>query len=151
MAQSLSRVILHIVFSTKNHTPWLRDADIRQDLYAYQATVLSSIECNPILINGTMDHVHILCVLSRKIAIMDLVEKAKTTTSKWVKPKGPGFRDFHWQGGYGVFSVSESNVESVRAYIANQEAHHRKMTFQEEFREMCRRHNIPLNEEYAWQ
>ena len=150
MSQSLSRVWLHLVYSTKNRTPWLRDPAVREDLYAYMATTLNNIECPTLKIGGVEDHLHILCGLSRKIAIKDLVEEAKTGPSKWIKTKGDAYRDFHWQGGYGVFSVSESNVAAVKEYIEKQEEHHRTMSFQDEFRLLCQRHQIEIDERYVW-
>ena len=150
MPQSLAKVILHIVFSTKNRTPRLRDADLRGELYAYQATVLKQIDSPALLINGVEDHIHVLCLLSRSRALKDLVQEAKTATSKWIKRKATSCRDFHWQGGYGAFSVSESKVADVKRYITNQESHHRRMTFQEEFRQLCERHGVELDERYAW-
>lgn len=150
MPQSLAKVVLHIIYSTKNRTPWLKDAEIRRELFAYKATVLKGLECPPLLINGVEDHIHILCLLSRKVAIKDLIEESKTSTSKWIKTKGPDYRDFYWQNGYGVFSVSESNVEDVKRYIATQEEHHKKISFQDEFRRFCERHGIPYDERYVW-
>ena len=150
MPQSLARVVLHIVFSTKNRGPFLKDADLRSRLHAYMAGVLQKIRCEPILINGTEDHVHILCNLSRTIAIASLVEEVKKSPSKWVKEQGPAYRDFYWQGGYGAFSVSQSNIEKVRGYIATQEEHHRKVSFQEEFRALCRKHGMEIDERYVW-
>jgi len=108
------------------------------------------VDSPAILIGGVADHVHILCLLSRKFAIKDVVEEAKTETSKWLKKQSPRLADFHWQSGYGIFSVSESNVEPVKLYIANQESHHRKMSFQEEFRLLCQRHGMEIDERYAW-
>lgn len=151
MPQSLSRVLVHVVYSTKNRRPWLTDPAIRSELYAYMATILQSLECPPILINGVADHVHILCGLSRKIAIMELVEEVKRQPSKWLKTKGEEYRDFHWQSGYGIFSVSESNAPQVRRYVADQETHHRQMTFQDEFRELCRRHGLVVDERCVWE
>jgi REP element-mobilizing transposase RayT len=103
-----------------------------------------------ILIGGVEDHVHILALLSRKFAIMDVVQEAKTETSKWIKKQGDAYREFQWQAGYGAFSVSESNVEQVKRYIAGQEEHHRRMSFQDEYREICRRHGIEVDERYVW-
>ena len=115
------------------------------------ATVLSeNVDSPAILINGIEDHVHILCCLSRKFAIKNVVEKAKTETTKWIKRKSPMRRDFHWQNGYGVLSVSESKVAEVKRYIERQEMHHRRMTFQDEFREICRRHGLEPDERYVW-
>jgi REP element-mobilizing transposase RayT len=96
------------------------------------------------------DHVHILCNLSRTVTIAQLVEDSKKTTSKWMKEQGTAHRDFYWQGGYGSFSVSQSNVEQVRTYIANQEEHHRTVSFQDEFRALCRKHGIEIDERYVW-
>jgi REP element-mobilizing transposase RayT len=150
MPQSLARVVLHVVFSTKNRVPFLRETEVRARLHAYMAGVLQNIGCEPILINGVEDHIHILCNLSRKVTIAGLVEEAKKSTSKWMKEQGPQYGDFFWQGGYGSFSVSQSNVEQVRAYIATQEEHHRTVSFQDEFRALCRKHGIEIDERYVW-
>ena len=115
MPQSLARVVLHVVFSTKNRVPFLKDPELRVHLHAYMAGALQNIGCEPILINGVEDHVHILCNLSRTVTIAGLVEAAKGGPSKWMKEQGPAYRDFYWQGGYGSFSVSQSNVDQVRA------------------------------------
>lgn len=150
MPQSLARVVLHVVFSTKNREPFLKDDDVRNRLHAYMAGVLQRIGCEPILIGGVEDHVHVLCNLSRTVTIAQLVEEAKKSPSKWVKEQGPQYREFFWQTGYGSFSVSQSNVEQVRAYIATQEEHHRKVSFQDEFRALCRMHGVEIDERYAW-
>lgn len=150
MPQSLAKVLLHIVFSTKHRKPWLQDLGVREELHAYMAKILQSLDCTALIIGGVEDHVHILCQLSRTMTIARLVEETKTGPSKWIKSKGPQYADFHWQGGYGVFSVSESKVEEVREYIRRQPEHHRRMTFQEEYRELCRRHGIPWDERYVW-
>jgi putative transposase len=150
MPQSLARVVLQVIYSTKHRRPFLKDADIRAKLHAYMAKVLQHIDCDPILINGTEDHVHILLNFSRTITIADLVETVKTAPSKWIKDQGRQYEEFYWQGGYGVFSVSQSKIEETRLYIANQEEHHRHMTFQEEFRALCRKHGIEIDERYVW-
>lgn len=150
MPQSLARVVLHVVFSTKNRAPILRDGAIRAKIYAYMAGVLQNLDCEPVLINGVADHVHILCSLSRTVTTAELVEEAKKRTSKWMKDQGPQYAEFFWQGGYGAFSVSESNIGQVRAYVANQENHHRTISFQDEFRAMCRKHGITVDERYVW-
>jgi putative transposase len=151
MPQSLSEVLVHLVYSTKNRQPWLNDASLRRELYAYKAVILRDKVDSPALdIKGVEDHVHVLFLLSRKFAIKDVVEEAKTETTKWLKKQGPRYADFHWQAGYGAFSVSESNVGKVKAYFANQEAHHAKTSYQDEFRALCRRHGMELDERYAW-
>jgi REP element-mobilizing transposase RayT len=150
MPQSLARVVLHVVFSTKNRVPFLRVAEVRTRMHAYMAGVLQNSGCEPILINGLEDHVHVLCNLSRTVTIAGLVEEAKKATSKWMKEQGPEYRDFFWQGGYGSVSVSQSNLEQVRGYIATQEEHHRTVSFQDEFRALCRKHGIEIDERYVW-
>jgi putative transposase len=151
MPQSLAKVAVHLVFSTKNRVACLADPNLRRELYAYAASILrGNVDSPAIIIGGTADHVHILSLLSRKYAIKDVVEEVKTETSKWLKKQSPLLGDFHWQSGYGIFSVSESNIEQVKHYIANQEEHHRRMSFQEEFRLLCERHGIQIDERYVW-
>ena len=151
MSQSLAKVSVNIVFSTKDRRPWLKDDSLRDELFAYMATILKdSVDSPAIIIGGVEDHIHALILLSRKLAIAKVVQEAKTETSKWLKTKSTVTSRFAWQGGYGAFSVSESNVDQVKRYIANQTEHHRKMTFQDEFRELCRRHGIDLDERYVW-
>jgi REP element-mobilizing transposase RayT len=151
MSQSLAKVIVHIVYSTKHRHPWLRDPALRSELYAYNATILKNdVDSPALLINGTEDHVHILCLLSRKHAIMDVIKNSKTETSKWLKRQAPALHDFQWQAGYGIFSVSQSNVEQVKRYLADQEQHHRRMSFQDEFRAICKRHGLDVDERYIW-
>lgn len=107
--------------------------------------------CEPILINGTADHIHILCNLSKNLAIAKVVEELKKSSSKWIKTQGSTYRNFYWQGGYGVFSVSQSNVEAVMDYVASQEEHHRKASFQDESRSLCRKHGIGMDERFVWE
>lgn len=150
MPQSLARVVLHVVFSTKNRVPFLEDVGLRQKLHRYVAGILQNMGCEPIVINGVEDHVHVLCNLSRTVTIADLVEEAKKSSSKWMKDLGPTFQEFYWQAGYGAFSVSQSNVEQVRTYILTQEEHHQKVSFQDELRALCRKHGVAIDERYVW-
>lgn len=151
MPQSLAKVLVHLVYSTKNRTPWLDDADLRNELYAYKATLLkNNVDSPAIIIRGVADHVHTLCLLSRKFAIKNVVEEVKTESTKWLKKQSPRLAGFHWQSGYGVFSVSESNASQVKQYIAHQEEHHHRMSFQEEYRILCERHGIVIDERYVW-
>ena len=151
MPQSLAKVLVHIVYSTKGRRPWLQDAGLRRELYSYKATILeNNVDTPAIIIGGVEDHIHALCLLSRKFAIMKVIEEAKTETTKWIKKQGSQYTDFHWQGGYGIFSVSQSNADEVKRYIANQEEHHKRMSFQEEFRALCQRHGIEIDERYVW-
>ncbi len=144
-------MVVHIIYSTKDRRPWLKDPALRADLFAYNAAILKKdVDSPALIINGVKDHIHILCHLSRKIAIQKVLQTSKTETTKWLKKQKSALKDFHWQNGYGIFSVSQSNVAQVKRYITNQEEHHKTMTFQEEFREMCRRHGIAIDERYVW-
>ena len=150
MAQSLSRLWTHLIFSTKERFPFLRDKTIRGDMHAYLATVLRSHDCETLIINGCSDHVHALFALSRKYAISTIVKEVKRTSSAWVKEIAPPLGKFHWQNGYGAFSVSQSHVGRVCRYIENQERHHQRTTFQDEYREFLRKYQIKFDERYVW-
>ena len=151
MPQSVAKVPIHIVFSTKHRKPLLQDRSLRNEICAYMATILRDrVDSPPIIINAVEDHIHALVLLSRKFAVMNVLEKMKTETSKWIKKQSHAVREFSWQGGYGAFGVSESNIPQLKRYIQNQEEHHRRMTFQDEFRELCTRHRIELDDRYAW-
>ena len=149
MPQSLARLHIHLVFSTKNREPLITDP-VRDSLHAYMATVLQNLGCAPVLINSVEDHAHLLFDLSRTVSISQAVEDVKKASSKWIKTQGAEFAGFAWQSGYGAFAVSESNVEAVREYIANQREHHRKKSFQEEYRQFLERHRIAFDERYVW-
>jgi REP element-mobilizing transposase RayT len=149
MPQSLSKIFIHIIFSTRGRYPFIKPA-IEQELFAYIAQVLKEHGAQPMKIDGTEDHVHILCGLPRTMALCDLLEKVKKRSSKWIKTKGPHYRRFSWQGGYGVFSVGESGVERVKRYIAGQKKHHRTVTFEDEFREFLDRYRVEYDERYVW-
>ncbi len=114
------------------------------------ATVLQNLGCPPVLINSVADHVHILFELGRTVTVSGAVEQVKKISSKWIKTQGAEFAGFAWQAGYGAFAVSESNVPAVRKYIAGQQEHHRKKSFQEEYRAFLQRHNVPFDEKYLW-
>lgn len=149
MPQSLDRLHIHLVFSTKNREPLITDP-VRDSLHAYMATVLQNLGCAPVLINSVEDHAHLLFDLSRTVSISQAAEDVKKASSKWIKTQGPEFAGFAWQSGCGAFAVSESNVEAVREYIANQRDHHRKKSFQEEYRQFLERHRIAFDERYVW-
>ena len=123
---------------------------IRDELHRYPAAILKDIDSPAILINSVEDHIHILFALSKNHALKDVIEKVKKETSKWVKRRDRSLRDFYWQGGYGAFSVSQSNVKAVTKYIAGQREHHRRQTFQDEFRAFLKRHDVPYDERYVW-
>jgi REP element-mobilizing transposase RayT len=147
MPQSLSRVLIHLVFSTKNRMPYIA-ADRRDRTFAYLVGALNALDCPAIEVGGMPDHVHLLFGLSRTRSVSEVVGEIKKESSKWAKAEV--LPDFFWQNGYGAFSVSPSNVDRVQAYIVNQEQHHRGRTFQDEFRELLRRHGIDWNERYVW-
>lgn len=149
MPQSLARLHIHLVFSAKNRDPIITDA-VRDALHAYLATVLQNLGCAPVLINSVEDHAHLLFDLARTVSISQAVEDVKKASSKWIKTQGPEFANFAWQSGYGAFAVSESNVDAVREYIANQREHHRKKSFQEEYRQFLERHRIAFDERHVW-
>jgi putative transposase len=149
MPQSLARLCIHLVFSTKHRKPLLHDA-IRPDLHSYMATVLKNMDCPVLLINSVEDHVHILLDLSRTICVSSTVEHVKKTSSKWIKTQSAALAGFAWQAGYGAFAVSESNVPSVQKYIENQQEHHRKISFQEEYCAFLTKHAITYDERYLW-
>jgi REP-associated tyrosine transposase len=149
MPQSLAKIYVHLIFSTKNRQPLL-DEDIRTELTSYIGGVLKNLDCQPIEIGGTKDHVHILCCLSKNLALSKLIEEIKTSSSKWVKAKESTLAQFHWQNGYGAFSVSQSHLNAVVRYIRQQEEHHRKVTFQEEFLEFLKKYRVPYDERYVW-
>jgi len=149
MSQSLSQIIVHGVFSTKNRNPWL-DAELRESLFAYVATLLKSQGHVPIIIGGHDDHLHILFGLAKTISISDMIKHTKVHSSIWIKQEFENRMDFAWQSGYGAFSVAYSSMNSTIAYIANQEDHHSKTTFKDEFRKLMKEHGIEINEKYAW-
>src|SRR5436190_6596400 len=132
MPQSLRVLSAHIIFSTKERRSWLT-RDIRERLWAYQSRILQNLECNSITIGGAQDHVHILCNLTKKFPRAKVLEILKKDSSKFVKTLGANLRGFYWQDGYGLFSVSPSHFERVKKYILNQEEHHKKETFQDEY------------------
>jgi len=114
------------------------------------ATILKGMDSSAILINSVTDHAHVLFHLSKNHALCDVIETLKKDSSKWIKTKGRAYRNFHWQSGYRAFSVSQSNVVKVVEYIENQREHHRRRTFQEEFRAFLKRYQVRYDERYVW-
>ena len=149
MPQSLSSILIHLIFSTKNREPVLT-AEIDAELYPYIATILKAMKSPALIINGTPDHLHTLLSLSRVVTIADVVEEVKKESSKWIKTKGSRFRDFHWQSGYGAFSIGQSQVPAVKRYIARQKEHHRRVTFQDEYRKFLKAYEIEYDDRYIW-
>lgn len=149
MPQSLARLHAHLIFSTKSRQRILQGFD-RDALHKYMASVLNQLGCPVALINSVEDHVHILFELSRTVAVSEAVEEVKRSSSKWIKTKGLKFKGFSWQIGYSIFAVSASKVQAVRDYISNQEEHHRRHSFQEEYRLFLERHQVDFDERYVW-
>ena len=149
MAQSLSSILIHLVFSTKNREPFITP-EIEKELHPYMAKIFRELKSPSLAIDGTSDHLHILFSLGRVIKVADLVEEVKTESSKWIKTKGREFKNFHWQRGYGAFSIGQSNVVSLERYIYGQKQHHRRVTFQDEYRKFLNAYEIDFDERYVW-
>jgi REP element-mobilizing transposase RayT len=150
MPQSLAKILVHTIFSTKERRPFLRDKSLREELHRYLGGILAHHDCQPLIIGGTEDHVHMLSTLPRTGNAADMVKETKRGSSLWLKTKGSDLHDFAWQNGYGIFSLGFSQVETVRHYIAGQEEHHRKVSFQDEYREFLKRYEIEFDERYVW-
>lgn len=149
MSQSLVSNLVHLVYSTKHREPSIAE-EIDKSLYAYQAGIFEQWECPTIVIGGAKDHVHALFRLSKNYPLKKIVEEVKKGSSKWMKANGAKNYDFYWQNGYAAFSVSQSNVDVVRRYIEHQHEHHIRMSFQDELREMFKRHEVKFDERYVW-
>lgn len=149
MAQSLAAVYVHLIFSTRHREPLLRDA-IRVDLHAYLGGILRDLDSPLIEANSMPDHVHLLFALARTEMLSNVVGQVKRGSSAWIKTRGAQYRAFAWQNGYGAFSVSQSALDQVRAYIRDQQEHHRVRTFQDEFRAFLERHGIAYEERFLW-
>jgi putative transposase len=151
MPQSLSLVIVHLVFSTKERFPYL-EGDSRPSMFGYLAALCHDLDCQCFQIGGLADHVHISATLPRPLSQADLVEFLKSRSSRWFKVEGRArmARKFAWQRGYAAFSVSQSRLPSVVRYIQNQDAHHKRISFQDEYRRLLTRHGIAFDERYVW-
>jgi REP element-mobilizing transposase RayT len=150
MPQSLAQLYVHIVYSTKNRTPWLNDEALRTGLHDYIAGICRGQDSPSLAVDGATDHVHILCRLSKMLGVAELIRELKRDSTKWVKIEVPSLKEFHWQAGYGAFSVSPAHVKPLKAYIANQMEHHRQISFQEEFRLLCEKYGVAIDERYVW-
>jgi putative transposase len=149
MSQSLANIVVHLVFSTKERRPLLRDAE-RNRLHAYIAGILENHRSPLIEVNSVQDHIHILFAQSKAHAPARVVEQVKASSSAWLKAQNTWYGDFAWQAGYGEFSVSPTHVQRIRHYIRRQPEHHAKEDFQNEYRRFCERNARPLDERYAW-
>ena len=150
MPQSLSQILVHLVFSTKNREPWLTKP-LRGDLHAYMATVVRGMDrCECYRVGGVEDHVHLAIRLSRTVTVADVVQRVKTSTSRWMKEQDPRLMQFAWQQGYGSSSVNFRDLDVLLKYIDGQEEHHHKVGFQEEHRAFLTENGIEFDERYVW-
>ena len=149
MPQSLSNILVHLIWSTRDRRPCL-DPSTREKTHAFLAGVVRQCDCEAYRVGGPTDHVHLAIRLSRTVSVADLVKDAKAASSKWLKTQGPEFADFSWQLGYGAFSVGMSQKEALLLYIYNQEEHHRTRSFQDEYRDFLSKYGIAFDERYVW-
>jgi REP element-mobilizing transposase RayT len=150
MPQSLAQIYLHLVFSTKDRRPFFRDEVIRDEMHCYLGGACNNLDCPVLCVGGVADHIHLLCRLGRTISVADLVKGLKRESSQWAKTKSADLTEFYWQNGYGAFSLSPAHVDQVREYIANQQEHHREVTFQDEFRQLLTKYGLDWDERYVW-
>ena len=150
MAQSLSQILIHAIFSTKDRRPFLRDQALREEMHRYLGGILKKLDCKPQIIGGVEDHVHLLFSFTRTETLADVMKETKRSSSVWIKERAPDLGSFAWQGGYGAFSIGYSQLKTVKKYIAGQEEHHRKTTFQDEFRQFLERYEVEYDEKYVW-
>jgi len=149
MGQSLVKNYIQIIFSTKNREP-LINPPYEQELHAYLGGTCNELSCSVLAVGGYVDHVHILCMLSKNIALVELIKKIKTNSSKWMKTKNSSLANFYWQDGYGAFSVNPSETKVAVNYIQHQHEHHRNKTFQEEYRAFLNKYEVDYDERYVW-
>ena len=149
MPQSLAQILVHLVFATKYREAILAD-DTRDELHAYIGGIVANQKGTLLKAGSVADHIHLLIVHPRTCTPAELVQEIKSGSSKWLKTKGARYANFHWQGGYGIFSVNPKARGVVEKYIANQAEHHRKKTFQNEYRNMLKRYDIQFDERYVW-
>ena len=149
MAQSLAKIYIHGIFSTKNRERVL-PGGLASALHHYMGGILRELGCTSVEINTEPDHAHVLFVLSRTKSLSEVIGELKRGSGVWLQGQGPELRGFHWQNGYGAFSVSQSGLDDVRLYIRNQHEHHQKLSFQDELRVMLRKYDIEFDERYVW-
>jgi putative transposase len=150
MSQSLAKIIIHLIFSTKNRVPFLTINSIRNEMHRYLGGTLKRLQCPVLTIGGTSDHVHILFSLNRQESIARVVQEIKRESSKWIKTKDLKFRKFKWQTGYGAFSVSQSQIIRIKKYISNQEVHHKSKRYEEEYIAFLDKYEIPYDARFVF-
>lgn len=149
MAQTLVGLLVHVVFSTKNREPFITP-EIEPELFAYIGGILKNHESRLMDAGGTADHVHLLLSQSKNVSLSALLKDVKKDSSSWIKTKGIRFRNFHWQDGYGAFSIGQSQIPELKKYIASQKEHHRKRSFQEEIVAFLEEFGIAYDKRYLW-
>ncbi|MGB2984839.1 MAG: IS200/IS605 family transposase [Phycisphaerae bacterium] len=149
MAQTLTRLLTHIVFSAKERRNLITPA-VEPELRAYLGGICRNRESPALVIGGTENHVHLLISLSKNIALSDLMMTLKKDSSKWIKTNGTAFRHFHWQDGYGAFSIGESQVGAVTDYIRGQKERHKSMSFEDELVALAERYGVAFDSRYLW-
>lgn len=149
MAQTLVSLLVHIVFSTRNREDFITP-EIEPQLYAYLGGIAKHHGARLLSAGGTANHVHLLLSQSKNMALSDFMEELKKSSSVWIKTQGDQFARFHWQEGYGAFSIGESQVPAVKTYLARQKEHHQKKSFQAEFVAFLEKYGIEYNEKYLW-
>jgi REP element-mobilizing transposase RayT len=149
MAQSLVKNYLHIIFSTKYRLPLIEET-IEDEVFRYLGGICKNLECLPLAVGGYLDHVHILCNLSKKITLIKLVEEVKKESSKWIKTLSADLEHFYWQGGYAAFSVNPTRIEQVKNYIRNQKKHHKELNYSNELRFILEKNQMEYDEKYLW-
>jgi len=149
MAQSLSKILLHVVFSTKNREPWIEES-LQSGLHAYLAGACRAVGSEALRIGGTENHAHIACTLPRTLTVSQLLEEIKKSSSQWMKKQDGGNQRFAWQAGYGAFSLGQSQLPALITYIDNQREHHRVRSFDDELRDLLQRYGVAHDEKYLW-
>ncbi len=147
MSHTSSNILLHFIFSTQGRRPLVK-ADFRAELFAYLGGIIREMNGTALIINGIADHIHMLVRIRPVHSAAQIVRVVKANSSRWVHEKWDA--GFAWQTGYGVFSVSESSVPAVTKYIAEQEMHHRKHSFQEEYIAFLKKNKVAYDERYIW-
>ena len=150
MPQSLAQILVHVVFSTKNREALLAD-DIRDELHAYIGGIIENQKGTLLRAGSVADHIHLLLAHPRTCAPADLIQEIKTGSSKWLKTKSACYAGFHWQVGYGMFSISPAHRPALENYIDHQAEHHRTVTFQDEYRRLLSKYGIQYDERYVWE
>jgi putative transposase len=149
MSHTYTHLFVHVVFGTWDRAP-LIVSQIHDELFTYMGSLARDTGAVPVIINGMPDHVHLLVSMPPTLAVAVLVREVKANSSRWIHERWPGRRNFAWQGGYGAFSVSQSVAPGVEKYIREQEEHHRKISFEEEYRALLKKHGIEFDERYLW-